>query len=1006
MAATGGTKRKAETLQFKSPAEFFAENQNIAGFDNPGKALYTTIREFVENSLDAAESAGRLPTIDLSVEEMDAKTFNKLRSSMHGLGSSKGEEDSDDDGAAGAVPAGKRSKKKGGKDEDDAEDAEGSEAADGAAESGAAGPATAKGKKGAAAAKKPQELSYYRITCKDNGCGMPHDKIPDFLGRVLAGSKYGVRQTRGKFGLGAKMALIWSKKSTGLPIEVKTAHGVPKASSSSSSSAFASASSSQSSALFGRVIGSDGGTGSTGDTDGSSAPAALIPKEAAPAKVSYCRLDIDIYRNQPQVLEHTQQSNTPSASAAGGSGGPSAEPWIGTAISVVISGAKWSSYRARILNYFQQLAVITPYAQFTLHYTQLPTSISLREYTNSSIFKSGGAIMNSGSSDEVKGKNDFSYVWKRRSTQVPRPPLEVKHHPSAVNDLLLQQLMDTLSATKSGSSSALSLGNFLTTQFQSIDKSRANAIIDEAGLSWDTPLSALHAKEVHAIRVAMENQTFPPPSGWCLSPAGEYNLRLGIMKELRPDLVATASSSVGVYQGHPFLVEAGVALGGRGGTEGLSVHRFANRIPLLFEGGGDVATQTAMKRINWASYKIDANRDKLAVFVSIVSTKIPFKGTGKEYIGDDITELKDAVKQAIQACCNQLKQKLARAAEAREKAGRKKALLKYVPDVTRALMANLKAVQARREEMETQRKKDGSGASADDSVLLTDEDGGSEEGAISAAALDGSGSSSSSSAVGGSKSGGRTDLERAADLVAQGKATTTTAALAIIRAHRTRSHLLSDYSAGRINEALLAKKLTEAVEKADIEAAIEQATAAAGGGIFGSAAGSAGAAGGSPDGSGGGPKSLFIAPLFQAKVRAMPELHHQACVIKLLPSAIVPHKAGTFDITSRALSTGTAAGGRGGAAAAAARSRSTASSALVSSSFTASSATNISRTAHNANAGAGTGTAGKAKAGPSSSAEQEEAVVVEEAGSAQTNNDNNNNSLFSPEELDELIGDL
>lgn len=25
----------------------------------------------------------------------------------------------------------------------------------------------------------------------------------------------------------------------------------------------------------------------------------------------------------------------------------------------------------------------------------------------------------------------------------------------------------------------------------------------------------------------------------CLSPAGEYNLRLGIMKELRPDMVAT-----------------------------------------------------------------------------------------------------------------------------------------------------------------------------------------------------------------------------------------------------------------------------------------------------------------------------------------------------------------------------------------------------------------------------------------------------------------------------------
>lgn len=53
--------------------------------------------------------------------------------------------------------------------------------------------------------------------------GMSHKDIPDMLGRVLSGTKYGVKQTRGKFGLGAKMALIWSKMSTGLPIEVASA---------------------------------------------------------------------------------------------------------------------------------------------------------------------------------------------------------------------------------------------------------------------------------------------------------------------------------------------------------------------------------------------------------------------------------------------------------------------------------------------------------------------------------------------------------------------------------------------------------------------------------------------------------------------------------------------------------------------------------------------------------------------------------------------------------------
>jgi DNA topoisomerase-6 subunit B len=52
------------------------------------------------------------------------------------------------------------------------------------------------------------------------------------------------------------------------------------------------------------------------------------------------------------------------------------------------------------------------------------------------------------------------------------------------------------------------------------------------------------------------------------------------------------------------------------------------------QGGSDVITKTALKRINWASYKINQSADRIGVFVSIVSTKIPYKGAGKEYIGE------------------------------------------------------------------------------------------------------------------------------------------------------------------------------------------------------------------------------------------------------------------------------------------------------------------------------------------------------------------------------------
>lgn len=41
--------------------------------------MYTTIRELVENSLDAAESIGVLPLVSLSVEEFTEAEFNEQR---------------------------------------------------------------------------------------------------------------------------------------------------------------------------------------------------------------------------------------------------------------------------------------------------------------------------------------------------------------------------------------------------------------------------------------------------------------------------------------------------------------------------------------------------------------------------------------------------------------------------------------------------------------------------------------------------------------------------------------------------------------------------------------------------------------------------------------------------------------------------------------------------------------------------------------------------------------
>ena len=238
-------KKGKESVQRKSAAEFFTENQTIAGFDNPGKSLYTTIRELVENSLDAAESIGEPPDVALEIRELSQAELDAERGVLR------------------------------------------LERVDETLFEG----------RGKADDKEKTRL-FYRVTCRDNGCGVHREAIPDAFGRVLAGSKYGARQARGKFGLGAKMALIWGKKSSGLPLTVRTAR-------------------------------------------------------AAHEPVSRVVLDIDIQRNEPRVLEDSVAENS--------------QKWRGAELTVTVGG-NWKAYRARIVQYLRQLAIITPYASLRLDF--------------------------------------------------------------------------------------------------------------------------------------------------------------------------------------------------------------------------------------------------------------------------------------------------------------------------------------------------------------------------------------------------------------------------------------------------------------------------------------------------------------------------------------------------------------------------------------------------------------------------------------------------------------
>jgi DNA topoisomerase-6 subunit B len=551
-----------KNLQQKSPAEFFQDNKGIAGFENAGKSLYTTLREFIENSLDSAESIGTLPEIDIAVEEVSVSQYE----SLIGL---KAHVRLDDELYADFESDKAKAKRL-------------------AAEAKRA----AKADKGPSkrGSKREQAKCFYKITVKDNGKGMQHEDIPNMLGRVLSGTKYGVRQTRGKFGLGSKMALIWSKQTTGLPIRIRSAQ----------------------------------------------------PKQSF---VSEYALDIDIEKNEPNVHKEEKHPNT--------------EHWHGAELSVTIEG-NWTTYRQYVLSYLRQLAIVTPYAQFRFRFLTSPATTSTAK--------------------------DIDILFRRRTDIMPALPTVTKHHPTAAKENMLL-IKDLLSQTREKT-----LLNFLHKEFTCISKDLSARLIQELGYGFETDMHPSEVTDKQATRMQqlLADARFDDPDGSCLSPAGEYNLRLGIMKELGPEWIASFCAPPLACGGHPLIVEACVSLGGRDVKPGFNVFRFANRIPLLFEGGNDVVTRCT-QRLNWNTYKIDKNNDKIGIFVSIVSTKIPFKGTSKEYIGDENSEIAEAVDKAIKQCAVQLRGKIVRAQVARERKARKKQLVRYIPDVARAVFAMLAA---------------------------------------------------------------------------------------------------------------------------------------------------------------------------------------------------------------------------------------------------------------------------------------------------------------------------
>ena len=571
-----------------SPSEFFYRNRDLAGFSNPTRSLYTAVREFVENSLDACDHSGILPNIHMTIKAVDPE--------------------------------------------------------------------------------KPDPKQYI-LTVKDNGPGIPSKHVPLAFGTVLYGSKFGLKQARGMFGLGATMAILYGQITTNKSVKVKSNE--------------------------------DGKTRYDFELllDIQKNKPVILKKEEKSSSeqglsVSIC-LEGDYAKAGTKIRDYVYQTSLITPYATISFDDPKGEkfhhkaiiramPPAPTIIAPHPYGIDVETIRRMLVDTHYQIPNVD---DKMIEKIRKELGMTKKKFNYNDIMKKADkkwksltrpvrvviSLMSFLQADfeklqririeDVDLRNNKLVYWDYSTSQTIAVDMETENP-------YYKQLANTVQGE--------SLIHFLTKRFQRVGPTAATEFCKFAKFKTETRVGNMSDQELVKLSDALQTyEGFRSPDPTCLAPLGEIPLEKGIERRFQPDFMAVVQRTASAYSGFPFIIEMGIAYGGNIKSNGLKVFRFANRIPLLYDEGSDVVLKV-VNDTDWGRYKVRSDSASMVIVSHICSTRVPYKTVGKENVADR-PEIERELRLALQFLSRKLSSYMSKKGQAEMAKKRANLYSKYLP---------------------------------------------------------------------------------------------------------------------------------------------------------------------------------------------------------------------------------------------------------------------------------------------------------------------------------------